>query len=325
MTQSLLLTLCFALVSLPASLLAADAYKAQSGPYSIVVAENVSVQAIDEDRDVLLRIAYPAEGGPFPLVVLSHGGGCIGGSYHVVGDHWASHGYVVIQPTHPDSASLGFDMATVEPRRMEGIIRQRVADMSIVLDRVSDIEQAIPALAGKIDTERTVAAGHSMGGATALLATGMVLENPFSKQRVESAEDRYDALLLLSEPGGNPTLPDVPWQVIDKPTFIYTGTDDYGSESRGNTRIPFEYAIINSMPDPLPPKHHLWIDGIDHFLGGAWCRAKDTFDHQGVDILRGVSTAFLDAYAKQDESARVFLEANALPPEAGTRPTLSQR
>ena len=325
MNRTHILTLCFALVCLPASLLAADVYKSESGPYSIVVAENISVQAIDEDRKVLLRIAYPADGGPYPLVVLSHGGGCVGGSYHVVGDHWASHGYVVIQPTHPDSASLGFDMATVEPRRMEGIVRQRVADMSIVLDRVPDIEQSVPALAGKTDMDRLVAAGHSMGGATALVATGMVLENPFSRQRVESAENRYDALLLLSEPGGNPTLPDVPWQVIDKPTFIYTGTDDYGSESRGNTRIPFEYAIVNAVPDPAPPKHHLWIDGIDHFLGGAWCRLSESYDQQGLDILRGMSTAFLDAYTKQNASARVFLEAGTLPPEAGTRPTLSQR
>ncbi len=325
MTRSTHFAFMLFLAVWPASLLAADAYKSASGPFGVAVAENISIQATSEDRQVLLRIAYPSTGGPFPLVVLSHGGGCIGGSYGAVGDHWASHGYVVIQPTHPDSASLGFDMATVQPQRMEGIIRQRVADMTIVIDRIADIENAVPALKGKFDGETFIAAGHSMGGATALLATGMVLENPFSKQKVESSEDRYDALLLLSEPGGNPTLPDVPWQVIDKPTFIYTGTDDYGSESRGNTRIPFEYTITNALPDPAPPKHYLWVDGVDHFLGGAWCRLGESIDQEGLDILRGVSTAFLDAYAKQDTAAQAFLMSGELPEEAGSRPALSLR
>ena len=325
MVRPSLFSLIFLLVLWPVCLFAAAAYKSESGPFGVVIADGVSVQTTDENREMLLRIAYPTEGGPFPLVVLSHGGGCIGGSYGIIGDHWASHGYVVIQPTHPDSASLGFDMATVQPQQMEGIIRQRVTDISSVIDRLTGIENAVPALKGKIDAETLVAAGHSMGGATALLATGMVLENPFSKRRVESAETRFDALLLLSEPGGNPTLPDVPWQVIDKPTFIYTGTDDYGSESRGNPRIPFEYTIVNTVPEPPPPKHHLWIDGIDHFLGGAWCRPTDTFDQEGLDILRGVTMAFLDAYTKHDETAQAFLMTSDLPPEAGLRPTLSLR
>jgi fermentation-respiration switch protein FrsA (DUF1100 family) len=305
----------------------AEAYKPETGPYSIAVAEGIEIDAPSENRRVLLRIAYPERGGPFPLVVLSHGGGCIGGSYSAVGDHWASHGYVVIQPTHPDSASLGFDMATVEPRQMEGIIRQRVADMSIVIDQLQAVEQAVPSLADKIDSSRLVAAGHSMGGATALTATGMVLENPFSKQRVESAEDRYDALLLLSEPGHNPTLPEEPWEFINLPTFVYTGTYDRGSESGENSRIPFQYNIVNMRPDPIPPKHHLWVEGVDHFLGGAWCRvARDgSYDSEALDILRGVSTSFLDAYTKDDDEARSFLEAGILPENAGSRPTLSQR
>lgn len=303
---------------------AADAYKPDAGPYEVVIEDRVAL-ALDS-RELYVRIAYPNSGGPFPVVVLSHGGGCVGGSYHIVGDHWASHGYVVIQPTHADSASLGFDMATVEPRQMEGIIRQRVEDMSATLDRLSDLESQVPALTGKIDGEHVIAAGHSMGGATALLATGLKLENPFSKQRIESGETRYDGLLLLSEPGGNPTLPDEPWRYIDIPTFIYTGTDDYGSESRGeNSRIPFQYTVVNDVPDGAPGKHYLWIDGINHYLSGGWCRAEVApgYDAEAVGILNGVSTAFLDAYTKGDAEARAFLNANALPEDAGARPTLS--
>lgn len=301
---------------------AADAYKSEAGPSEVGVANSVVLSA--PDRDISLRISYPVgDGGPYPVVVLSHGGGCAGGSYGVIGDHWASHGYMVIQPTHPDSISTGFDMAAVDPRRMEGIIRERLTDMSVILDGLQTLESSVPAIAGKIDADRVVAAGHSMGGATALLATGMVLENPFSKQRVESAETRYDALLLLSEPGHNPTLPDEPWRAVSLPTLIYTGTNDYGSESRGNTNIPFEYAIVNEPAGLDVPKHHLWIDDVDHFIGGAWCKIEEAYDQEAVSVLRGVSTAFLDAYAKQDEGAVAFLEAGVLPDNAGTRPALT--
>jgi predicted dienelactone hydrolase len=304
----------------------ADAYKPDVGPHRVSIAESVTLPAAG--RDLTVRVAFPDSVGQFPLVVLSHGGGCYGGSYSLVGDHWASHGYVVIQPTHPDSASVGFDMATVEPRQMEGIIRQRVADMSLTLDHLAALEAAVPDLQGRMNVDRVVAAGHSMGGATALLATGLSLENPFSRQRIESDESRYDALLLLSEPGGNPTLPDEPWRYISVPTFIYTGTDDYGSESRGeNSRIPFQYNIVDDMPDAAPAKHYLWIEGINHYLSGGWCRVERApdYDAEASDILKGVSTAFLDAYAKDDGAAMNFLSSAKMPASAGNRPTLSQK
>ena len=313
------------LVIQPTSLRANDAYKSEAGPYDVNIADHVELMTGDGTRTIKLRISYPEGEGPFPFVTLSHGGGCDGGSYGAVGDHWASHGYVVVQPTHPDSASLGFNMATVEPRKMEGIVRQRIEDLTVILDRISDIEDAVPPLKGRIDSDKLVASGHSMGAATALASTGMVLQNPFSKQLIESGEVRYDALLLLSEPGHNPTLPEEPWQTTGVPTLIYTGTNDRGSESGESSRIPFQYNIVNEMPDPAPPKYHLWVEDVDHFLGGAWCRTADSFDQEGLDILRGVSTAFLDAYAKNDEAARAFLDTGNLPEAAGNRPTLSRR
>lgn len=317
------LVACFCLLA-SSPLFAADAYKSAEGPLVVKVAESVLIPGAE--RAIPVRVGYPGgDGGPYPVVVLSHGGGCAGGSYSIVADHWVSHGYVVIQPTHPDSVSTGFDMAKVDPRQMEGIIRQRVSDFSVVIDNLEVLESLVPSLTGKMDEDRLVASGHSMGGASALLATGMVLENPFSKGRVESKEDRYDALLLLSEPGHNPTLPDEPWRAVDLPTFIYTGTNDYGAESRGNSNIPFEYAIVNEPAGEEEPKHHLWIDDVDHFVGGAWCRTQDVFDQEAVSVLQGVSTAFLDAYTKQDEAALELLTTGGLPADAGTRPSLTAK
>src|SRR5262245_19604320 len=90
-------------------------YKAASGPYSVSV--------IDEDwhdaarnRDIPVRIylprssdtrgpdhAKPAGSAKLPVIVFSHG---LWGSrltYGYFGHHMASHGYIVINPTHAGS------------------------------------------------------------------------------------------------------------------------------------------------------------------------------------------------------------------------------
>ena len=67
------------IIFLAASLLAtsacAEAYKPDAGPYQIEISDNVTLPA--EGRDLTVRVAYPDAGGRFPVVVLSHGGGCL--------------------------------------------------------------------------------------------------------------------------------------------------------------------------------------------------------------------------------------------------------
>jgi len=290
----------------------ATSYKPDPGPYDVLVVQKLSIEMTGRDHPLQVRIAYPDGEGSFPLVVLSHGGGCAHGSYSVLSDHWASHGYVVIAPTHKDSVSEGFSFEKVDPREMEGVIHSRIQDLSSVLDHLDVMAGAVPGLVDKLDREHIVAAGHSMGGAAALTATGLVLENPFTKEKLHSSEDRYNVLLLLSEVGNNPALPDEPWQYITIPNFIYTGTDDYGSESRGNTRIPFQYKVLNSIPETPSPTHYLWVDGVDHYLGGLWCRSDVSGppDQDGLEILRGTTTVFLDAYTKGNAEAIYFLSTD---------------
>jgi len=310
------------LVFFPLQALSSDYYKSLPGPHYVEVSK---INITNADGRVLpLRVSYPKTGMNLPLVVLSHGGGCPGGSYKSVGDHWSSHGYAVIQPTHEDSISTGFNMEDVNPRQMEGIIRLRVEDMSIILDNLQKIENSIPLLSARIDSLSIIAAGHSMGAATAMLATGLTLQNPFSKSLISSKENRYKALILLSEPGGNPTLPDEPWRYVSLPTLIYTGTDDFGSESGENSRIPFEYKIVNNFPNPSPQKYYLWINKIDHFLGGLWCRdnGKDP-DIEGLSIVKSVTTAFLDSFARGYEKAMVFLNDSELLKSQSYRARLS--
>jgi predicted dienelactone hydrolase len=78
-------------------------YKASRGPYAVGVVPEASLADDTRGVQIPLRITYPLAEGLFPVIVFSHG--AWGAHYHYAGltAHWASHGYVVIQPAHAGS------------------------------------------------------------------------------------------------------------------------------------------------------------------------------------------------------------------------------
>ena len=73
------------------------AYQVRTQPLAVVADDSVVLTAAD-DRPVPLKIFHPADGGPFPLVVLSHGTFSSIHRYDRVAEYWAGQGYVVILP-----------------------------------------------------------------------------------------------------------------------------------------------------------------------------------------------------------------------------------
>lgn len=122
----------------------------------------------------------------FPLVLFSPGLGGVRGQNTAWAQELASRGYVVAALDHPyDSAAVVLDdgrviytrvKATGDPekdgRLAEGWAALRAADLSFVLTQLGHLGRGeIPGkLAGRLDTERAAATGHSLGGAAALLA-----------------------------------------------------------------------------------------------------------------------------------------------------------
>ncbi|PBC70572.1 platelet-activating factor acetylhydrolase isoform II [Streptomyces sp. TLI_235] len=127
-----------------------------------------------------------AAGGRFPVVLFSPGLGGVRGQNTAWAEELASHGYVVAGVDHPyDSAAVVLaDGRTVrtavaatgdraeDERRAVRWTEIRAADLGFVLDRLGRIGsgQAPGPLTGRLDTGRAAVAGHSLGGAAALLA-----------------------------------------------------------------------------------------------------------------------------------------------------------
>ena len=271
--------------------------------------EEFSLEFQELNKQLPVRISYPVGKTRFPVIVFSHGNGSKGDMYKGFTDYWASHGYVVIQPTHMDSTSLGFKTKRDNMREMYQQMLQvtdtRRQDMSFIIDSLDLIETIVPDLEDKLDRTKLVAAGHSMGAATAMIVAGMTLLNPMDGYAETSDETRFKVLLMISDPGTMALMPKEPWKGVRVPTLISTGTKDFSDV--GSTRInaPFKYKIPDSLTRSLSPHHYVLIEGADHYLGGLICRTDvpGPPQHEALRIAAATSTTFLDAYVKNDLNA----------------------
>ncbi len=181
-------------------------------------------------RPVPVRLYLPhgaSDAQPVPLVVFSHG---IGGSrygYSYLGTHWAGRGIASLHLQHTGSDRSvwtgGNPFAVVSrlhdaARESEAI--NRALDLRFALDRILASD-----LAARLDAARIVAAGHSYGANTTLLAAGARVER--AGRPLSLHEPRVRAAIVISAPpfygeaSPRPIL--APVQV---PTLHVTSTDD---------------------------------------------------------------------------------------------------
>jgi dienelactone hydrolase len=114
------------------------------------------------DRTIVTRIAHPASGGPYPLVVLSHGATGHPDEYAETIRLWASNGFVVASPAFPlTNREVPGALANV------GDVVNQPGDVSFVIDEVlaANDDTSSP-LHGVVDPDAIGAVGHSLGGAT---------------------------------------------------------------------------------------------------------------------------------------------------------------
>jgi dienelactone hydrolase len=114
------------------------------------------------DRPLTTTVWYPAAPGPFPLVLFSHGLTSQPRAYAALLKAWARAGFVVAAPAYPHTS---YGVADYDP---VDVVNQPV-DASFVITHMIALsaEEGDP-LAGRINTGRVAAAGHSAGGTTTI-------------------------------------------------------------------------------------------------------------------------------------------------------------
>ncbi|MER7852908.1 chlorophyllase, partial [Streptomyces bacillaris] len=222
--------------------------------------------------------------------------------YAPLADFWAAHGFVVVQPTHLTSRTLSHLVA--DAPGAPDFWRSRAEDMSRILDRLDEIESAVPQLAGRVDRTSVGLAGHSYGGFTAALLLGAGLTDPGTGTVVRLLDPRITAGVLLAAPGSGgesfngpmarqwPVIGAVDFSTMSTPALVVAGDKD---DPRHFTDRGPEWHADPYVLAP-GPKTLLTLFDAEHGLGGiAGYDAAETTDEnpERVASLALLSAAYL--------------------------------
>ncbi|KAF5027132.1 hypothetical protein F66182_758 [Fusarium sp. NRRL 66182] len=244
----------------------------------IVTFTPVVLPAQDRRADLELKVTSPASGDNLPIILLSHGHGISNylsslKGYGPIADWWASHGFVVIQPTHLSSRQLGYELSAESIREL--FLESRVKDMIQILDKLDTIEETVPLLKGRLDRSKIAVAGHSLGSATASVLLGAVNIDPRDGTRTEAADKRIKAGVVFGAIGnggadlsenGRKMLPfyDLKFDGMAAPSLVVWGDQDVGPHLT-NRGADWHLDPYTESPGP---KASFCIKGGKHGFGG---------------------------------------------------------
>jgi predicted dienelactone hydrolase len=269
-----------------------------NAPTTVVSVRPVVLSAPGRGEDLQVRISAPATGSGLPVIVFSHGFSLSMNDYAPLADFWAAQGFVVVQPTHLDSRTLGLP---ADDPRTPRIWRIRVEDVKRVLDHLDVLEASVPGLDGRLDRSRIAVAGHSYGAQTASALLGARVLDSDGVPGEDMSDPRVKAGVLLALTGlGDSLTPfaeeNFPFMkpsfdTMTTPALIVAGDND---QSFLSTRGPdwFTDPFIYSPG----VKSLLTLAEAEHSLGGiSGYEVAETTDESParVALIQQLTSAFL--------------------------------
>lgn len=262
---------------------------------------------------------------PLPLVVFSHG---IGGSregYSYLGKNWAAQGYASLHVQHEGSDNRIWTSNTIE---LVGRLKAAATDTE-ALNRVHDLRFALdqvladPLLSLKLDSQRVLAAGHSYGANTVLLASGAQVKRQGLPVLLRDARLKA-AVIISAPPFHGESEQQTILQPIGIPTLHITSTGDdiriptYGSNYRDRIEVYEQTGGLNkTLVVYRDGSHSMFTDRLN--TGGQELNPlikKATLDLTLAffsEVLQGKTTP-LSAWSQRHASLVDRFESNRLHP-----------
>jgi predicted dienelactone hydrolase len=258
----------------------------------------------DRERPVPIRLYQPRTSSfatPAPLIIFSHG---IGGSrlgYSYLGSYWASHGLASLHVQH-----IGSDRSIWFGNPFNLVSRlQEAAQEKEALARVFDLRFALTQilrdpLGQAINPNQIIAAGHSYGANTTLLASGARVNR--DNIPVELSDSRIKAAIVISAPRfyGQKSVDSI-LQPVRLPTLHITATED-------NIQIP---GYFSGYPDRLAIFEAIGSErkALAVFEGGSHSMFTDrtrsggaVLNHQVKEATQELSLDFIAQVLNNQES-----------------------
>lgn len=270
---------------------------------------NLDVRDETRSRTIPIKVYLPESQSPAPVVLFSHG---LGGSREnnpYLGNHWSGRGYVVVFIQHPGSdesvwrgVPLRQRMAEMrDAANLENTLL-RLRDVPAVIDQLErwETEDGSP-LKGRMNLKAIGMSGHSFGAVTTQGVSGQR-----AARGAGFTEKRITAAVAMSPSG--PVVGDAAraFGEVSIPWLLMTGTKDVAAV--GNTTVENRLSVYPALP--AGSKYELVLKDAEHMAFGerALRGADGKRNPNHHRAILAVSTAFWDAYLREDAAARMWLD-----------------
>ena len=276
----------------------------------------LTIKDKSRQREIPLRVYLPRQTEvteAAEIILFSHG---LGGSRETskfLGQHWAERGYMAVFMQHPgsdDSIWKGLPLWK-RPLAFKQAVNSenfnfRVGDVPVVIDQLEKWNlQADHPLHKLMNTKKIGMSGHSFGAITAQYLSGEA-----SSGRALYADDRIKACMAMSPyPPGSGDLAEA-FGKIKLPWLLMTGSKD--TTILGDTTVEDRLAIYQALPPK--DKYELFLFGAEHaaFSDSEYSVLKPKRNPNHHQAIKAISTAFWDAYLKDDAAAKKWLTSDAV-------------
>ena len=226
-------------------------------------AHDASWRDTRRERELPMRMRWPAGDGPCALIVHSHG---LGGSREggdVWGRAWQQAGFAVLHIQHPgsDTEVLKNGLRALRAAASVEQWRARVADMHFTLDEIERRQRAKAAGWSRVRLDALGASGHSFGAHTVQALAGQ----RFAATSERATDPRFKAFIAFSPSLGPRLTPAEQFGDVRRPFLVATGSDD--GDPLGSNKTGADRARVY---DGLPPGQRalLWLERADHMSFG---------------------------------------------------------
>jgi predicted dienelactone hydrolase len=283
------------------------------------VVEPVDLDVVDakRERTIPIRVFLPSDAGKpvqaAPVILFSHG---LGGSREMgayLGTHWAARGYATVFLQHPGSDTsvwqdvpLGRRMQAMREAASTKNLVLRVEDIPAVLDQLAAWNQSKDhSFAGRFDLSRVGMSGHSFGAMTTQAVGGQRM--PLVKDRYVEPRIKAAVIMSPSSPRGQRDS-DGTFADITIPWLLMTGTHD--TSLIGGQTVESRQAVFPAMPKGHA--YELVLDRAEHsaFTDRPLPGDREARNPNHHRAILGLSTAFWDAYLREDAEAREWLDGD---------------